>query len=366
MVTTSSGTGIDLGEIGSITTDVKYEKVAAEEDDYRTVTADQDTVQQLCEKLYSDLKLNSNNTDDFGRPAATWQYKKSDVATVAKTAEARFTAKTSNADVLKELKGLTYNGKKISVANDVQTIANSTANGKLVEVFAKDNVIGEDDVIEVIYTVGKVPNSDDLTIPEGGTLTLDGAATVAKGKTVTVEEGGTLIVNGDMTTKNSEVELNGGSIERGSKVDALPKITGKGEVKIDGTIKGVGKDDSEKLTNLAESLGQEKVTVSKASMEEDKNGASSKTITLKSGDIVLTGGSGKLKAWNTGETIDQWVKANDGNPVSLFVVKLTGLDSKDNIKGYIVETVLLLAPSAGTQIKIVVTPGQEQNGGGDA
>ena len=57
-------------------------------DDYRTVKGDKDEVQQFCEKYFSDLTLNSNNHDDFGRPSDQWKNGTKEIGTYASTADA--------------------------------------------------------------------------------------------------------------------------------------------------------------------------------------------------------------------------------------------------------------------------------------
>ena len=55
-------------------------------DDYRTVSADRDEVQQFCEKYFSDLSVNNNGSDDFGRPSEQWKNGSKEIGTYASTA----------------------------------------------------------------------------------------------------------------------------------------------------------------------------------------------------------------------------------------------------------------------------------------
>ena len=65
-------------------------------DDYRTVKGDKDEVQQFCEKYFSDLTLNSNNHDDFGRPSDQWKNGTKEIGTYASTADASYSEKVSS------------------------------------------------------------------------------------------------------------------------------------------------------------------------------------------------------------------------------------------------------------------------------
>ena len=66
-VNTPDGTQVVVGASAPV-------KVAnSKTDDYRTVSADRDEVQQFCEKYFSDLSVNNNGSDDFGRPSEQWK-----------------------------------------------------------------------------------------------------------------------------------------------------------------------------------------------------------------------------------------------------------------------------------------------------
>ena len=158
-----------------------------------------DGLQQLCEKLYkSDLKVNkTTGTDDFGAPANVWTWKTS--TTIGKYASepvATFTSSTKAADVAKALGNYTLNdGTSNKKVNNVTTIASATisgvvyansttgtdltvssetlakaiadetANGKYVAVYADDdNKITN--IVEITYTVAKVNN---VTTNKNGT-----------------------------------------------------------------------------------------------------------------------------------------------------------------------------------------------------
>ena len=83
-----------IGDV-TITSGVKYDYITSNQtyaraiDDKRTTNNDGDLVSgsivELGEQLYmGDLKLNDNDTDDYGRPARTWSYESQDVGTYAK------------------------------------------------------------------------------------------------------------------------------------------------------------------------------------------------------------------------------------------------------------------------------------------
>ena len=59
---------------------------------------------QLGEELYNgDLKLNTNATDDFGRPANNWRYNGKDIGSYADKADATYTAKVKVGDIYADL-----------------------------------------------------------------------------------------------------------------------------------------------------------------------------------------------------------------------------------------------------------------------
>ena len=250
---------------------------------------------QLCENLYgTDLKKDTAlDSDDFGRPGYTWTYKSNkDVAFGSKDPVAVFTAETKANDVAKALSGYkladasgklyainnttTYTSSGSSTqftANAVITvnsksapatpslvvgnaagnettagaIANETANGLRVEVYANDsNVITHAVVMK--YTVAKVNNvttaKDKTTytfsngVPSGidyvdadtdDTIQING--TIAKGDYVTAVKGKntlyvypTTSVTGTQTSKNqdgSKITISGTEYSVGLGVDSI-------------------------------------------------------------------------------------------------------------------------------------------------
>ena len=169
VVTTTSGSNINLGDIGTITTDVKYEKVAnATTDDYRTVTGDRDEVQQLCEKLYgTDLRLDTNDNDDVGRPASTWSYKGvGDIITIANEADYTVVLKETPDD-MDELLDLAKRNLTTSLDN---VVLNGAEDTDVDELGAGDVVefhMDEDDSSEVAsiyvtrYVLDQITAIDD-------------------------------------------------------------------------------------------------------------------------------------------------------------------------------------------------------------
>ena len=72
-------------------------------DDYRTVSADRDEVQQFCEKYFSDLSVNNNGSDDFGRPSEQWKNGSKEIGTYASTADASYTEEVKSKTIYSDL-----------------------------------------------------------------------------------------------------------------------------------------------------------------------------------------------------------------------------------------------------------------------
>ena len=142
-------------------------------DDYRTVSADRDEVQQFCEKYFSDLSVNNNGSDDFGRPSEQWKNGSKEIGTYASTADASYTEEVKSKTIYSDL-GLGET-TKADVIVDGKTAADFTVkkgddtkleasgNGVLVEAFvdSDDNV-----TLVVINTyvgeVSKVVDADSV------------------------------------------------------------------------------------------------------------------------------------------------------------------------------------------------------------
>ena len=165
-VNTPDGTQVVVGASAPV-------KVAnSKTDDYRTVSADRDEVQQFCEKYFSDLTLNSNNHDDFGRPSDQWKNGTKEIGTYASTADASYSEKVSSKTLYSDLgldKTTTVDVTEDGKANGTFTIEKGNSddelggNGVLVEAFvdSDDNV-----TLVVINTyvgeVSKVVDADSV------------------------------------------------------------------------------------------------------------------------------------------------------------------------------------------------------------
>ena len=197
------GTNVSTSDGTKVVINAKRSEVALSTSNYdqRTGTgvASGAGTQQLCEKLYGGSKglklVDLSGTDDFGRPADyKWTYDGKDAYKAYKAATFTYTAKVSDKDLLKDLKGYELaNGTKIANESDV-TALNVTANGKLVELYFDDSNKYEQ-TVAVEYTLAKV--TDVSTNKDGDvTYTLD---TVS----------GTFVDYADNTAKDDTVILAG-------------------------------------------------------------------------------------------------------------------------------------------------------------
>ena len=172
---TNKGTTV-IGSDGSqvIVGDSAPVKVSANKsDDYRTVASDRDEVQQFCEKYFPNLSLNTNNSDDFGRPADQWKNSTKEIGTYAASADASYTEEVKSKTIYSDL-GLgetttatvTVDGKAaadFTVKKGDDTKLDASGNGVLVEAFLDD----DDNVTLVVINtyVGEVSNvvtADDV------------------------------------------------------------------------------------------------------------------------------------------------------------------------------------------------------------
>ena len=83
---------------------------------------DKDGFQQFCEEYFSDLKLNSNSADAFGRPASKWTYKTKTVGTYADKAAASYTEDVKLGDIYSDL-GLSERTDATVLKNGVEASA---------------------------------------------------------------------------------------------------------------------------------------------------------------------------------------------------------------------------------------------------
>ena len=170
---TNKGTNITLDDGTTIVTGAsdptKIDYSASK--DYRTT--DTDAYQQFCEKYFSKLALDNADTDSFGRPAHTWSNGKDDIGTYRENDEAEFvyTADTKDATVKSNLKGYDYaKGLTATVNSDegatiasYSDVADLTADGTIVEVYATDKEIDSVIVIETDYAEVTAVNDNKET-----------------------------------------------------------------------------------------------------------------------------------------------------------------------------------------------------------
>ena len=64
---------------------------------------DDDNKMQFAERYFTDLRLTTDTTDDFGRPANTWRFKGVEVGTFAKTADATYSADVKLGQIYSDL-----------------------------------------------------------------------------------------------------------------------------------------------------------------------------------------------------------------------------------------------------------------------
>ena len=243
----TNGTNITIGDTtistGSSKATPVTVKVATGKNVYATkidgavpASGEADVTVQLGEKLYNGkLELNgtgTNGADEFGRTVKTWLYNSKAVATGTSTAVATFTAATKAADVAAALAGYTLSGNAVNnttvyktstttapftkddlivnnndVAEDLtvgdttgetiaKAIADETANGKVVEIYATDKAI--DKIVTVSYTTATVTGVKTTT-KNGSTWTTYTLSDTKQGTVYSVAANGeanTAVVNG--------------------------------------------------------------------------------------------------------------------------------------------------------------------------
>ena len=217
----SNGTNITIGNTTIATGAGKAEKIAIASEgaaNYAGAGKAGDGYQQFCEAHFDKLKL-TTSTDDLGRTANQWN-NGALIGKYATAAAVTFTAKTSAADVATKLAGYyikdnaspavnhkidntdktaftadgitvvdklsgttvntaTFNG--VAAQTLAKTIADLTANGRLVEFYAdKENVLNR--VVVVEYTVGTVTK---VVTAKNGDVTVS-PKNASKGDRVTI------------------------------------------------------------------------------------------------------------------------------------------------------------------------------------
>ena len=160
-VSTGDGTNVNVRPTYTYT-EVQSKKA----DDYRTVSADQDAIQQLCEKLYGkDLKKATGGNDNMGRPATEWTYDGKSIGKYAEDADKVYTAGVTQKDVYGDLNlntptnfALWVDGKETNssyaVKNDKDTDIGKK--GQVVEVYKDDAKI-----VVTNYYIGQVDAVDE-------------------------------------------------------------------------------------------------------------------------------------------------------------------------------------------------------------
>ena len=221
-------------------------------DDYRTVKGDKDEVQQFCEKYFSDLTLNSNNHDDFGRPSDQWKNGTKEIGTYASTADASYSEKVSSKTLYSDLgldKTTTVDVTEDGKANGTFTIEKGNSddelggNGVLVEAF-----VDNDDNVTLVVINTYVGEISKVTAAKDGDdryVTVDGKKfetesfekddvvlyTMADGEiqTMTLAE----VVEGVEVTKTTG---DSSFVADGETYKYSAKMSNKGDVKVDSVL----------------------------------------------------------------------------------------------------------------------------------
>lgn len=101
MVEYDAKTSVD---INGATVTIAGDKAKEVENTFRTDGyIDDDNKMQFAERYFTDLRLTTDTTDDFGRPANTWRFKGVEVGTFAKTADATYTADVKLGQIYSDL-----------------------------------------------------------------------------------------------------------------------------------------------------------------------------------------------------------------------------------------------------------------------
>ena len=221
-------------------------------DDYRTVKGDKDEVQQFCEKYFSDLTLNSNNHDDFGRPSDQWKNGTKEIGTYASTADASYSEKVSSKTLYSDLgldKTTTVDVTEDGKANGTFTIEKGNSddelggNGVLVEAF-----VDNDDNVTLVVINTYVGEISKVTAAKDGDdryVTVDGKKfetesfekddvvlyTMADGEiqTMTLAE----VAEGVEVTKTTG---DSSFVADGETYKYSAKMSNKGDVKVDSVL----------------------------------------------------------------------------------------------------------------------------------
>ena len=314
---------------------------------------------ELGEKLYKgDLTLgvSSTSTDAYGRPATTWQYKGTDVASDVSSAKVTFSAGLNSANgkkqIASDLKGYKFNGVEIktkdtavgatggatvgalTVANSgniVDAVAALTANGKVVEFYADSNK-NITDVVVISYTVAKVTNVTtnkkgdvSYTISGLGSAKIDYADDYANTDTIAVE--GTVAKNDYVLYV---VDANDSNLYH---VYAATKVTGQ-QTATDGTTLTIGGTKYKLGKGVA---GYNSYTYANSSKEAnyflDKFGyvvaSSDVEADLVYAVVNKIVGKDTTTGLNTGKSAEAELILTDGSKTTVKVSKINGIEVKD-------------------------------------
>ena len=135
----------------------------------KSETIKPDGKMQFAEKYFTDLKLNSNASDDFGRPANQWKVKSEEIGTYAVAADATYTKDVELGDIYSDL-GLSKRSVPTIISNGVDQNNTSkvlfkgndtkigTGNGVLTEAYYDDDAETVT-LVEIDTYVGQVDRS---------------------------------------------------------------------------------------------------------------------------------------------------------------------------------------------------------------
>ncbi len=317
-----------------------------------------DMTVELGEKLYKgDLTLgvSATTTDAYGRPATTWQYKGTDVASDVSSAKVTFSAGLNSANgkkqIASDLKGYKFNGVEIKTkdtavgatggatvgaltvadsGNIVDAVAALTANGKVVEFYADSNK-NITDVVVISYTVAKVTNvttnkKGDVTYAISGLGNkVDYADDYANTDTIAVE--GTVAKNDYVLYVRDVNETTLYHVYAATKVTGQQTATDSTTLTIGGTKyklgKGVSNYDSYTYANSSKEanyfLDKFGYVVASSDVEADLVYAVVNKIAAKNTSTGLS----------TGMSAEAELILTDGSKVTVKVSKINGIKTAD-------------------------------------
>jgi len=373
----SKGTSVEINGATIVTGATSAKPVTSASATYKDAISDAvyngNSTIELGEELYEGkLTLDATaaaDTDDFGRPVKTWEYKSKAVATAAEKAVVTYTADKNNAPgkkaIAADLKGykfgatelktkdtklvgdgdatwdetltfddLTLDEDSAGTAGDgdviVDAIAALTANGKVVEVYANPNTKAVTAVNTITYKVEKInaitTNKDgDVTYNlSSSSLKYDYADDYAKDDTVILH--GTF-AKGDFVLTCTGVNSTDLHVYPTTKVNGQQTATDGSKLTIGGTVytlgKGVTNYNTYTYTNSTKAanyfLDQFGYVVASSEVETDLVYAVVNKIAAKNVDTGLT----------TGKSAEAEIVFTDGSKQTVAVSKINGIKTKD-------------------------------------